>query len=57
MDIGRLHNLYFSPIIIMKIKLKGMRLVGHAALVVEKRYARNVLVTNLDGRKQVLRER
>jgi hypothetical protein len=32
----------------MKIRLKGMRLVGHAALVVEKRYALNILVTNLD---------
>jgi hypothetical protein len=41
----------FSPIIIMKIKLKEMRLVGHAALVVEKTYSRNVLVTNFDGRK------
>lgn len=48
--------MHFSPNIIRKIKLKEIRLVGHAALVVENRFARNVLVTNLDRRKPLRRQ-
>lgn len=54
--IGWLHDLYFSPNIIKKIKLKEAKLVGHAALVVEKRDASNVLVTNLGSRKPLRKQ-
>jgi hypothetical protein len=52
-----LHNLYFSPSIIRKIKSRRMRLAVHVAKHGEKGNARMVLVGKSEGKRPLRRLR
>jgi hypothetical protein len=46
-----LHNLYSSPDIIRQVKSRGMRWVGHVALMGEERKVYKVLVGKPKGKR------
>jgi hypothetical protein len=52
-----LHNLYSSPDIIRRIKLRRMRWVGHVACVGQERKVYKVLVGKLEGKRPLKRPR
>jgi hypothetical protein len=52
-----LHNLYFSPSIIIMIKSRRMRWAGHVARMGEKRNAYRILVGNPEGKRPLRRPR
>jgi hypothetical protein len=54
---GELHNLYSSPDIIMQIKSRRMRWVGHVARMGEGRNVYRVLVGKPEGKRPLERPR
>jgi hypothetical protein len=52
-----LHNLYFSPSIIIMIKSRRMRWVWHVERMGEKRNAYRILVGKPDGKRPLGRQR
>jgi hypothetical protein len=52
-----LHNLYFSPGIIIMIKSKRMRWAGHITRMGEKRNAFSILLEKLEGKRLLERTR
>jgi hypothetical protein len=53
----KLHNLYYSPNIIRRIKSRMMRWAGHVARMVAKRNAYRILVGKPEGNRSVGRPR
>jgi hypothetical protein len=52
-----LHNLYYSPNIIRRIKSRRMRWAGHVAPIGEKRNAYKILVGKPKGKRPLGRPR